>query len=157
MKPKLYIETSIVSYLTADPSRDIVTAARQQLTRDWWITKRLKFDLYISEFVLTEAGAGDQRLSALRLEALQGIQEIKLTETAERLANTFLNRGALPQKAAVDALHIAVAVSGGMDYLLTWNFKHLANAALRSSIERLCRAHGYEPCIICTPEELLEE
>ena len=157
MRPKLYIETSIISYLTSDPSRDIVTAARQQLTRDWWKAKRTNFDLYISEFVLTEARAGDQRLAALRLAALQGIQEIKLTETAERLASTFLSRGTLPQKAAVDALHIAVAVSGGIDYLLTWNFKHLANAALRSSIERLCRAHGYEPCIICTSEELLEE
>ncbi len=101
MKPKIYIETSIVSYLTAQPSRDIVTAARQQITREW--------------------------------------------------------RGPLPQKAAVDALHIAAAVSSGLDYLLTWNFKHLANAAMRARIDGVCRDLEYEPCIICTPEELLED
>jgi predicted nucleic acid-binding protein len=157
MKQKLYIETSIVSYLTSLPSRDIITAARQQLTRKWWQAKRGDFELYISEFVLAEASLGDQQAAALRLEALNEIQEIEVTETARRLARIFLERGALPEKAAVDAFHIAVAVSGGMEFLLTWNFKHLANAMLRNKVERLCRQHGYEPCIVCTPEELLEE
>ena len=157
MKQKLYIETSIVSYLTSLPSRDIVTAARQQLTRKWWQTKRDGFDLYVSEFVLAEASLGDRQVAALRLEALSGIQEVEVTETARQLARLFLGPGALPEKAAVDAFHIAVAVSGGMEFLLTWNFKHLANAVLRNKIEKLCRQQGYEPCIICTPEELLEE
>lgn len=157
MKPKLYLETSIVSYLTSQPSRDIVTAARQQLTRKWWDTRRSRFDLYVSEYVLTEASLGDPEVAALRLAALNGIAEIGVTEIARQLAGIFLEKGALPKKAAVDAFHIAVAVSGGMDFLLTWNFKHLANAALRNTIERLCRVRGYEPCIICSPEELLEE
>lgn len=156
-RPKLYIETSIVSYLTSQPSRDIVTAARQQITQDWWRTRRSKFDLYISEFVLSEAGAGDAQVASLRMSALDRIPEIALTDGAARLARELVEKGPLPKKAAIDALHIAVAVSGGVDYLLTWNFKHLANAAMRSVIERICRTRGYEPCVICTPEELLEE
>jgi hypothetical protein len=157
VKPKLYIETSIVSYLTSQPSRDIVTAARQQITREWWQTKRSGFDLYVSEFVLGEAGSGDPQVAALRMAALDGIPEISLTEKASLLARELVERGPLPRRAAIDALHIAAAVSGGVEYLLTWNFKHLANAAMRSTIERICRLHGYEPCVICTPEELLEE
>jgi hypothetical protein len=153
----LYIETSIISYLTAQPSRDIVTAGRQQITREWWQKRRTDFDLYISEFVIGEASSGDAGASALRLAALEGIPEIALTERAARLAEHLVATGALPSKAALDALHIAVAVSGGVDYLLTWNFKHLANATMRGRIDRACRSYGYEPCIICTPEELLEE
>jgi len=156
-QPKLYIETSIVSYLTSQPSRDLVTAARQQITRDWWQTKRSHFDLYVSEFVLKEASAGDGQFASLRLAALDGIPEIVLSDRAAVLARELVEEGPLPEKAAVDALHIAVAVSGGIDYLLTWNFKHLANATMRGKIDHLCRVHGYEPCVICTPEELSEE
>jgi len=157
MKPKLYIENSIVSYLTGDPSRDIITAARQALTRQWWNHKRLDYDLYISEFVIAEATAGDPEMAAKRLKALEGIAEIELTETTAKLAQVLVSEGPLPRKAALDALHIAVAVGGGVEYLLTWNFKHLANATMRNQIERLCRSRGYEPPIICTPEELLGE
>lgn len=157
MKPKVYVETSIVSYLTAQPSRDIVTAARQQLTREWWQTKRGRFDLYISELVLREMSSGDPEAAALRRAALEGIPEIALPEEAVTLAEELVKRGPLPQKAAVDALHIAAAVSGGVEYLLTWNFKHLANAATRRKIDQVCQLRGYEPCIICTPEELLED
>jgi predicted nucleic acid-binding protein len=156
-KPKLYVETSIVSYLTSQPSGDIVTAARQQITRDWWQTRRDRFELYLSEFVLSEVSSGDPQAAELRKSALDGIPEIALTEQASLLAKELIDKGPLPKKAAVDALHIAAAVSGGVDYLLTWNFKHLANAAMRSRIERICRAYGYEPCVICTPEELFEE
>ncbi|HEX9942705.1 MAG TPA: type II toxin-antitoxin system VapC family toxin [Thermoanaerobaculia bacterium] len=157
MRPKLYIETSIVSYLTAQPSRDIVTAARQQITREWWQTKRSQFDLYVSEFVIGEAGSGNVEAAALRLAALEGIPELALTEQTARFAAELVSKGVLPGKAALDALHIAAAVSGGVDYLLTWNFKHLANAAVRGRIDRACRSYGFEPCIICTPEELVEE
>ena len=157
MKPKIYIENSIISYLTADPSLDIITAARQALTRQWWNEKRFDYELYISEFVLSEAGAGDPEMATRRLEAITGIAEIELTETAAEFAEILVSEGPLPQKAALDALHIAVAVSGGIEYLLTWNFAHLANATIRSQIERKCRSMGYEPPIICTPEELLGE
>lgn len=157
MKPKVYLETSIVSYLTAQRSRDIVTSARQQITREWWQKRRENFDLYVSEFVVTEARLGDSRVAELRLQALEGIALIQLTEDAKLLGRELVEKGPLPEKATLDALHIAAAVSGGVDYLLTWNFKHLANASMRSKIESMCRLRGYEPCTICTPEELLEE
>ena len=157
MKPKLYIENSIVSYLTADPSVDIITAARQALTRQWWNEKRFDYELYISEFVISEVTAGDPPMATRRLEALAGIAEIELSETAADFAEVLVEEGPLPPKAALDALHIAVAVSAGIEYLLTWNFAHLANATIRSQIERKCRSKGYEPPIICTPEELLGE
>jgi len=157
MKPKLYIENSIISYLTAHPSRDIITAARQTLTRQWWNEKRFDYELYISEFVISEAAAGDSEMATRRLEVLAGITEIDLSEMAAEFAEVLIEEGPLPQKATLDALHIAVAVSGGIEYLLTWNFAHLANATIRNQIERKCRLKGYEPPIICTPEELLGE
>lgn len=156
MKPTLYIENSIISYLTARPSRDLITAARQQVTFDWWHNRRFDFDLYVSAFVVSEAAAGDPEAAQRRLQAIEGIPAIELTETAAALAERLIREGPLPEKAALDALHIAAAVSGGVEYLLTWNFKHLANAAIRNRIEQVCRSSGYEPPIICTPEELQE-
>ena len=156
MKPSIYIENSVVSYLTSDPSTNIITAARQALTREWWNNKRFDYDLYISEFVISEAAAGDPHVARLRLNALSGIREIELNELAARFADLLVTEGPLPPNAALDALHIAVAVTGGIEYLLTWNFAHLANATIRRQIERKCRSSGYEPIIICTPEELLE-
>lgn len=157
MRPKIYIETSIVSYLTSQPSRDIVTAARQQITREWWATRRSNFDLYVSEFVVAEAGLGDPAVARMRIAALESIPDVGMTEEAATLAKDLVEKGPIPQKAALDALHIAAAVGGGMDYLLTWNFKHLANATIRGLIDRFCRLRGYEPCVICTPEELSED
>jgi hypothetical protein len=156
-KPKLYVETSIVSYLTSQPSRDIITAGRQQLTRDWWQTTRGDFDLYISTFVIREASSGNPEAAALRMDALRDLPEIALTEEVDLFADELMKKVPLPEKAAVDALHIAASVISGMEYLLTWNFKHLANAAIRHKIDHVCKLRGYEPCIICTPEELLEK
>ncbi len=96
-------------------------------------------------------------MAAQRLQAIADIAEVELTETAAEFAEILVAEGPLPRKAALDALHIAVAVSGGIEYLLTWNFAHLANATIRNQIERKCRSKGYEPPIICTPEELLGE
>ena len=155
MKPKLYIETSIVSYLTARPSRNIITAARQELTRQWWAQERDHYELFISEFVLLEAGAGDADYARLRLEALREVPEVELPNEIRALAVSLVEPGPIPQKAGIDALHIAAAVAGGADYLLTWNFKHLANAVLRKRIDAVCRSNGYEPPVICTPEELM--
>ncbi len=143
--------------LTAEPSRDLVTAARQQITHDWWRKRRDGFDLYVSEFVASEASLGNAAMARRRLDLLAGIPGIELTEEAAAFAERLVEKGPLPSKAALDALHIAVAVNGGVDYLLTWNFKHLANAIIRRKIENACRSAGYEPCTICTPEELLEE
>ena len=149
----VYIETSVVSYLTARPSRAVVLAARQALTRDWW-RGRASFQLRVSQLVLDEAGAGDQLMCARRLRALQGIPVLSLTESATRLAKELVRQGALPERATVDAFHIGIAAAHQVTYLLTWNCKHLANATMRSTIETVCRSAGLSPPIICTPEEL---
>ncbi len=150
---RTYVETSVVSYLTAWPSRDLVRAAHQQVTREWWATRE-SFELYISQFVLDEAAAGDGVAAAQRLEALRDVPLLNVTEDVIRLATDLVAGGGLPAKARVDALHVAVATVHGMDFLLTWNCAHIANASTRGTIEELCRAAGFEPPIICTPLEL---
>jgi hypothetical protein len=157
MKPKVYLETTIVSYLTARPSRDLITAAHQHITQQWWDTQRTRFDLFVAPPFLQEAQAGDPEAAARRLAALHGMPPLTLSEEATRLAQALIAPGPLPPNAVVDALHIAIAAVNGMHYLLTWNCTHIANAAIRSDIEDVCRAHGYEPPVLCTPEELLED
>jgi hypothetical protein len=149
----VYVETTIVSYLTARRSRDMVLAAHQALTRDWW-RGRAAYHLRVSQLVLDEAGAGDPLLRARRLRALQGISVLPLTDAGTRLARELVRQGALPEKAIVDAFHIGVAAAHEVTYLLTWNCKHLANATMRSTIEAICRSEGLSPPVICTPEEL---
>lgn len=153
--PTIYIETSIVSYLTATLSRDVVTLARQQLTREWWETRREKFDLLTGDIVLGEAAEGDDSAAGRRLAVLADIRVLETEREAEELASELLLSGPLPEKAAVDSLHIAIAAVYSVDYLLTWNCAHIANAAMRKPIEHICRSMGYEPPIMCTPEELL--
>jgi hypothetical protein len=155
MKPKVYIETTIVSYLTARPSRDLIIAAHQQLTQEWWDDRRVHFDLYVSQVVVQESGAGDTLMAEKRLEVLEKIPLLDLRQEAVALARGLVEKGPLPEKAAVDALHIAVATVHGMDYLLTWNCKHIANAEMQTAVAAICRTAGYEPPVICTPEELL--
>lgn len=155
--PTVYIETSIVSYLTARPSRDVVTLARQELTRQWWNTRRHRHELFTSEVVVGEAREGDEEAAQQRLDALQGFEELETTSQAEDLAAALLEEGPLPEKAAVDALHIAISATEEIEYLLTWNCTHIANAAMRKPIEEVCRTRGVEAPIMCTPEELMEE
>ncbi len=153
----VYLETSVISYLTARPSRDIVIAGHQQTTRDWWQTRRTAFDVYVSELVLKEARGGDPQAAADRLAVIETIELVEVSSEALTLANRLVTDAAIPQKAIADALHVATAVTSGIDFLLTWNCKHIANAIMRSRIERICRASGYEPSVICTPEELMED
>ena len=156
MKPTAYIETSVVSYLTARPSRDVVIAAYQQITREWWRIAPDRFDLVVSALVLSEAGAGDANAAKARMDALEGVTLLEATPDAERLAQHLIDLAAVPRQAADDAAHIAIAVTNGIDFLVTWNFRHIANAAMRMRIERACRQAGFEPPVICTPNELLE-
>ena len=155
MKSKVYLETTIVSYLVASSTHDIIQSAHQQVTREWW-TRRARFDLFVSRPVLTEAGRGDATAAARRLETLTGIPVLSVSRGVTPLANTLLRSGALPTKARLDAVHVAIAAVNGMDYLLTWNLRHLANAVIRGKIEEACRKAGIRPPIICTPEELME-
>ena len=154
MKPTVYVETTIPSYLTAWPSRDVVRAGEQQVTRDWW-DGRGEFELRVSSLVLLECSAGDSDAAALRLAALDEVPVLAQTLEAETLAEALLREVPLPAKAGADALHIAVAAVNGVAYLLTWNCTHIANATLRPRIEIICRQMGYEPPVICTPMELL--
>lgn len=155
LKPKVYIETSVVSYLTARPSRDLVVMAHQQLTTEWW-EKRDEYDLYISELVIEEAESGNQDAAKRRLDALHNIPYLlKAVDTVEQLARRLVKEKAVPEKAEGDAVHIAYSAVYGLDYLLTWNCKHIANAHLRRAIMTTAKDMGYEMPIICTPEELL--
>ena len=156
MKPKAYIETTVVSFLCAHPSRDVVVAGHQQITRDWWATAEGRFQLVASQLVVDEASAGDPSAASRRQAALEPVTLLDATDEALSLAQELVGSGAIPANSPEDAAHIAIAVANGIEYLVTWNCRHIANAALRSRIERICRARGYEPAVICTPDELME-
>ena len=156
MVDRVYIETTVVSYLTARPSRDVVIAGHQQVTHEWWDTRRSDYELCVSQLVLDEAGAGDPQAAEERLAVLQSMLVLEMTAEALELAKGLIHAGALSAKAAGDALHIAIAATKGVPYLLTWNCRHLANAVMRPMIEAACNTNGFKAPIICTPEELLE-
>lgn len=154
MKPRVYVETTVVSYLTARRSRDLVVAAHQQITEDWWRDRRDDFDLYVSASVELEAAAGDQAAAARRLAAIEALDRLAITDEVEALASALIVAGMLPQKAAEDALHITIATVHGMDFLLTWNCRHIANAEIRRRLTGTMVEKGYVLPVICTPEEL---
>jgi hypothetical protein len=134
---------------------NLIIAAHQQIRNEWWENRRTDFDLYTSQFVIQESSAGDAVMATKRLAELDGIPLLAVSREALDLARFLVEKGPLPEKAEIDALHISVAASNGMDYLLTWNCKHIANAEMQIGIGKLCRAAGFEPPVICTPEELL--
>jgi hypothetical protein len=154
MKPTVYIETTIVSYLTAWPSRDIVRLSHEILTRRWW-DGRDNFQLHTSELVILEASAGDPSAAADRLSAIKDIPLLAMTADAIALAQELAKALNLPERAKADALHIAVAAVHGISFLLTWNCRHLANAALTDRIERACLQTGLLAPRIVTPELLM--
>jgi len=150
----VYIETSIISYLAARPSRDLIIAAHQQLTHDWWQCSS-KYELVVSELVVTEASKGDASAAKQRLALLEGVNRLALSEQAHLFAQQMIFAKLIPKNEMADALHIAVAAASGIDFLLTWNCAHIANAAIRPKIDDWFRVHGITPPTICTPEELL--
>ncbi len=157
MKRQVYLETTIVSYLAAHPSRDLIRAAHQQITRDWWENRRGEFDLYVSQLVVQESEGGDADAAARRLVFLEGIPLLPFSDRAVSLGEALIEAGALPKRAAADALHIAQAAVHGIDFLLTWNCNHLANAELIGPIGDIIKTRGDIPPVICTPEELMGE
>ncbi|MEX0641463.1 MAG: type II toxin-antitoxin system VapC family toxin [Pirellulales bacterium] len=156
MTERVYIETTVISYLTARPSRDVVIAGHQQITHEWWDTRRSGYELCASQLVLDEASAGNAEAAQERLEVLKPMTFLETTAAALALAKELVQAEALPAKAGNDALHIAIAAAQGLPYLLTWNCRHLANATMRPLIESVCARNGLKAPIICTPEELLE-
>jgi hypothetical protein len=153
----VYIETSIVSYLAAKPSRDLRTAAWQQLTAQWWEQERRHYKLVSSRLVKIEASAGEENAAKRRLTLLQRTTEITITDEAKDLAKKLILRGGVPRAAEIDALHIAIACVHGIHYLLTWNCRHINNATTKPVIRHICETGGYTCPEICTPIELSVE
>jgi len=154
-KRKLYLETTIVSYLTARSSRDLIRVARQEITREWWESRRSDFDCHVSQLVVDETGKGDVEATERRIGLLAGLPRLELNEMVTDLARALLDQHALPKKAVEDALHIALASVHGMDFLLTWNCSHIANAEMMGTIQAAIRSRGYDSPVTCTAEELL--
>lgn len=158
MMLKLYLETSVISYLTARPSRDLILAAHQQITRDWWDFKRKNFQIFVSQLVIQEAGAGDSEAAQKRSQALENIPLLDLTQEVLALAKALLDDGILPTRAKEDALHLAAAAVHKMDFLLTWNCRHIANPDI---LRRIILWHSdlsiHQFPVICTPAEFFGE
>jgi predicted nucleic acid-binding protein len=154
---RVYLETSFVSYLTAVPreTRDPITAAHQQITIEWWSRRRTDFDLVVSQIVVDEIQRGDLTIAKNRLEVVASLPRLLVTDQATTLARDILSKGFLPQRAFTDALHIAIAAVHQIEYLLTWNCKHIANVEVLPRIADLCEDLGLVLPIVCTPEELL--
>jgi hypothetical protein len=155
MSETVYIETSIVGYLTARSTKNLILAANMEITKDWWEFRRNAFVLYTSEAVLNEVAQGDPVIAAQRLEVLRDFPLLALNQAVQDLATQFLARSSLPSKAKVDAIHIAVATVHDMDYLLTWNCRHIANAQIQSKLAEISVDFGYVLPILCTPNELM--
>lgn len=153
----VYLETSFISYLTARPSRTIVGAAHQEITRDWWARKSTAFELRISELVVRECAAGDSEAAQRRLDAIANIGRLEINGRVEEIALGLVRRGLVPPQVAEDALHIAIAAAHGADFILTWNFKHIANPMMQRRIAGYLDELGFPLPFICTPEELLGE
>jgi hypothetical protein len=153
----VYLETTFISYLAAHPSRDLRVAAHQQVTQNWWVNRRGEFECSVSQIVVDEASLGDAVEVQKRLEILANLSALDVTETAETLTRAIMAAGILPPHAFADAAHVAVSATHAIDYLLTWNCKHLANAQIARRIAAVCEKQGHAMPIICTPEELMGE
>ena len=155
MKPRIYIDTSVVSYLTARPVRDAVALARQIVTAEWWSTAQVRHELVVSDFVHEEAAEGDPDAARRRLDAIGELTSVDVGDTeVENLAQALTQRGALPASARFDALHIAAAACNGVEFLATWNYQHLANPAQLGYVEKVCAELGYRAPRIVTPDQL---
>jgi predicted nucleic acid-binding protein len=155
-KPTIYIETSIISYLAVRPSPDLTTAACQQVTVNWWESHRRSFNVVTSALVFAESREGNPGMAKKRIELLRGIPVLKTTDDVKELARVLITEGALPKKAQADALHIAIATAHKVDYLLTWNCRHIDNPATKPLVRQVCSSHGYICPEICTPFEIME-
>jgi predicted nucleic acid-binding protein len=155
MSETVYIETSILGYLTARSTKNLILAANIEVTREWWKFHRRAFTLYVSQVVLDEVAQGDTEIAVQRLEMLNGLPLVELNQEVRKLSAQFLKQSNLPAKASDDAVHIAAATVHGLDYLLTWNCKHIANAQIQRKLAEISLDFGYQLPIICTPYELL--
>jgi len=154
MKPLVYVESSVISYLAARPSMDLVSAARQAITHNWWENCRSDYRLAISTLVEQEISEGNQEAADRRLTYVADLELLKITETAVNISKKLLLEKAVPEGSEEDALHIGIATSHGIEYLLTWNFKHINNASMRKKIVMVVESMGHSCPQLCSPEEL---
>ena len=154
-RKSVYIETSVVSYLTARRTKDLLVAAWQAVTVDWWETHRGRFDLYTSDVTVMESRRGNPEAAQRRLEALVEIPVLSVTAQVDELSEALLHAGAIPPAYVGDSLHVAVSAVHGVDYLLTWNFRHIDNAETKPMMREVCGLHGYSCPEICTPQQLM--
>lgn len=157
MEQRIYLETTIPSFLTARSSNNLILVGEQELTRQWWEARRDDFDILVSELVLEECGKGDAEAAARRLAVISDLDILQIDEEVVDLTDAIMQSGIIPAKAAADAAHIAIASRHGIDYLLTWNCRHIANAEIIRQIAAAVRQAGYELPVICTPRELSGE
>ncbi len=155
MKPRVYVETSVVSYLTARPSRDLALASRQQSSLQLWEAQD-RYELIVSDLVYAEASAGDDRAAEIRLAWLSGLQVLAVEPEATEVADALIAAKALPESAYADALHIGIAATNQMAVIASWNFRHIASVWARARIEAALQGMGYSSCRIATPDELTE-
>jgi len=156
MKPSVYIETTIISYLTAKPSRDLIIAAHQQITSDWWTDVRPQVDCYVSPFLIDEASRGDAIYAQKRLDEIVDFTVLEVNEEIEDLAQEYFAALQIPEKAKIDAFHLAVAAWHKMDYVLSWNCKHIASGRVQKTLQEINLRLGVHTPIVCTSEELME-
>ena len=157
MNKSVHIESSVISYLTARPSRDLVIAGHQAVTAEWWNDRRLRYDVYVSLLVVEEISAGDASAAEERLRAIADIPSVTIAAEAESLASALLASNAVPANSVRDALHIAIAATQGIDYLITWNFRHINNASTRTMVINIVSNSGLICPVLCSPEELMGE
>lgn len=156
MKATVYIESTIVSYLTAKPSRDLIVAAHQQLTTEWWDLIRPQVDCFVSPFVIQEISAGDEEAANKRIEFVKDIPVLEINKEIQKLAQTYFNSLDIPEKARLDASHLAVAVWHELDYLLSRNCKHIVSGRVKKILEKINSQLNIKTPVLCTPEELME-
>ena len=156
MKATVYIESTIVSYLTAKPSRDLIVAAHQQLTQEWWDLIRPQVDCFISPFVIQEISAGNEEAANKRIEFVRDIPILEINQEIQKLAQTYFDSLDIPEKARLDASHLAVAVWHEVDYLLSWNCKHIVSGRVKKMLENINSQLNIKTPVLCTPEELME-
>jgi len=156
MKKRVYVETTVVSYLSARPSRDLLIAAHQEATREFWSRLAGRYEVYVSALVYEEAGRGDPEQARVRLGIVKPLAMLDTDDAARELAERMVSCGSVPKAHPEDALHLAIAAINGMDVFLTWNFAHLNNPFTREKVRRVVEDGGYRCPEICSPDELLE-
>lgn len=154
MKESVYIESSVISYLTARPSNDLIKSARQTITEEWWKNDKPRFEVFVSALVEEEISRGNPEAAQHRLIITENILNLSISTEAKEIAKVLISSSAVPKNSEEDALHIGIATAHGMHFLLTWNFKHINNAETKSVINSIIEELGYVPPILCSPEEL---